>query len=94
MERYPARIKAFYMEPDPEDPELVLNDDLLAPEGYGEIIGGSQRIHDLELLRRKIQEFGLPEEVYDWYLDLRRFGSVPTRGSAWAWSGPWPGSAG
>jgi len=80
VERYPARIKAFYMEPDPEDPELVLNDDLLAPEGYGEIIGGSQRIHDLELLRRKIQEFGLPEEVYDWYLDLRRFGSVPHSG--------------
>lgn len=80
IERYPARIKAFYMEPDPEDPELVLNDDLLAPEGYGEIIGGSQRIHDLELLRRKIQEFGLPEAVYDWYLDLRRFGSVPHSG--------------
>jgi asparaginyl-tRNA synthetase len=68
------------MEPDPEDPELVLNDDLLAPEGYGEIIGGSQRIHDLELLRRKIREFGLPEEVYEWYLDLRRFGSVPHSG--------------
>ncbi|MFN4231555.1 asparagine--tRNA ligase [Thermus sp.] len=80
IERYPARIKAFYMEPDPEDPELVLNDDLLAPEGYGEIIGGSQRIHDLELLRQKIREFGLPEEVYDWYLDLRRFGSVPHSG--------------
>jgi len=80
VERYPARIKAFYMEPDPEDPELVLNDDLLAPEGYGEIIGGSQRIHDLELLRRKIREFGLPEEVYEWYLDLRRFGSVPHSG--------------
>ncbi len=80
IERYPARIKAFYMEPDPSDPELVLNDDLLAPEGYGEIIGGSQRIHDLDLLRRKIQEFGLPEEVYDWYLDLRRFGSVPHSG--------------
>lgn len=80
VERYPAKIKAFYMEPDPEDPELVLNDDLLAPEGYGEIIGGSQRIHDLELLRRKIREFGLPEEVYDWYLDLRRFGSVPHSG--------------
>lgn len=80
IERYPARIKAFYMEPDPEDAELVLNDDLLAPEGYGEIIGGSQRIHDLELLRQRIRAFGLPEEVYDWYLDLRRFGSVPHSG--------------
>ncbi|MDM7324047.1 MAG: asparagine--tRNA ligase [Thermus sp.] len=80
IERYPARIKAFYMEPDPEDPELVLNDDLLAPEGYGEIIGGSQRIHDLERLKAKIRQFGLPEEVYEWYLDLRRFGSVPHAG--------------
>ncbi len=80
IEKYPARIKAFYMQPDPEDPELVLNDDLLAPEGYGEIIGGSERIWDLELLKRRIQERGLPEEVYDWYLDLRKFGSVPHAG--------------
>ncbi len=80
IERYPAAIKAFYMQPDPEDPELVLNDDLLAPEGYGEIIGGSERIWETELLRRRIRERGLPEEVYDWYLDLRRFGSVPHAG--------------
>ena len=80
IEKYPAKIKAFYMQPDPEDPELVLNDDLLAPEGYGEIIGGSERIWDLELLKRRIQERGLPEEVYDWYLDLRKFGSVPHAG--------------
>ena len=80
IERYPAAIKAFYMQPDPEDPELVLNDDLLAPEGYGEIIGGSERIWETELLRRRIRERGLPEEVYDWYLDLRRFGSAPHAG--------------
>ncbi len=80
IEKYPAEIKAFYMQPDPEDPELVLNDDLLAPEGYGEIIGGSERIWDLELLKKRIRERGLPEEVYDWYLDLRRFGSVPHAG--------------
>ncbi len=80
IEKYPASIKAFYMQPDPEDPELVLNDDLLAPEGYGEIIGGSERIWDLELLKRRIRERGLPEEVYAWYLDLRKFGSVPHAG--------------
>jgi asparaginyl-tRNA synthetase len=80
IERYPAKIKAFYMEPDPEDPELVLNDDLLAPEGYGEIIGGSQRIHDLELLKERLQRFGLPEEPFGWYLDLRRYGGVPHSG--------------
>ncbi|MCL6527798.1 MAG: asparagine--tRNA ligase [Thermaceae bacterium] len=80
LERYPAAVKAFYMEPDPEDARLVLNDDLLAPEGYGEIIGGSQRIHDPELLLRKIREHGLPEEVFDWYRDLRAFGTVPHAG--------------
>ncbi len=80
IEKYPAAIKAFYMQPDPENPELVLNDDLLAPEGYGEIIGGSERIWDLDLLKRRIAERGLPEEVYDWYLDLRKFGSVPHAG--------------
>jgi len=80
IEKYPVKIKAFYMQPDPEDPELVLNDDLLAPEGYGEIIGGSERIWDLELLKKRIQERGLPEGVYDWYLDLRKFGSVPHAG--------------
>ena len=80
LEKYPAEIKAFYMQPDPENPELVLNDDLLAPEGYGEIIGGSERIWDLELLKQRIKDRGLPEEVYDWYLDLRKFGSVPHAG--------------
>lgn len=80
IERYPAKIKAFYMQPDPADADLVLNDDLLAPEGYGEIIGGSERIWDLELLKRRIAERGLPQDVYDWYLDLRKFGSVPHAG--------------
>jgi asparaginyl-tRNA synthetase len=78
--RYPAEIKAFYMEPDPEDPARALAVDVLAPEGYGEIIGGSERIWDLELLRARIKERGLPETVYDWYLDLRKFGSVPHAG--------------
>jgi asparaginyl-tRNA synthetase len=73
-------VKAFYMQPDDEDPRLVKNADLLAPEGVGEIIGGSQRIHDPELLRQKIREHGLPEEVFDWYMDLRLFGTVPHSG--------------
>lgn len=77
---YPAAIKAFYMQPDPDRPEVVLGSDLLAPEGYGEIIGGSERIHDYELLRQKLQEFNLPEKDYQWYLDLRRYGSVPHSG--------------
>ncbi|MER3555579.1 MAG: asparagine--tRNA ligase [Meiothermus sp.] len=80
LEKYPAAVKAFYMEPDPEDSRLVLNDDMLAPEGYGEIIGGSQRIHDPELLLQKIREHGLPEAVFDWYRDLRAFGTVPHAG--------------
>jgi len=77
---YPAKIKAFYMQPDSQDPDKVLCVDVIAPEGYGEIIGGSQRIHDLDLLRQKIQENGLSEETFQWYLDLRRFGSVPHSG--------------
>ncbi|MBN1196342.1 MAG: asparagine--tRNA ligase [Candidatus Aminicenantes bacterium] len=77
---YPADIKAFYMQPDAADPKKVLCVDVIAPEGYGEIIGGSQRIHDLELLEQKIREHGLSEEVFQWYLDLRRFGSVPHSG--------------
>lgn len=80
IHRYPAKAKAFYMQPDPEDPKVVLCADLLAPEGYGEIIGGSQRIHDLKLLEQRIREFGLPKEAYEWYLDLRRYGSVPHSG--------------
>ncbi|MCL6621431.1 MAG: asparagine--tRNA ligase [Syntrophobacterales bacterium] len=77
---YPLSCKAFYMEADPEDPRLALCVDLLAPEGYGEIIGGSQRVADLEVLRRRLQEHHLPEEPFAWYLDLRRYGSVPHAG--------------
>ena len=80
VERYPAAVKAFYMEPDPERPEVVLGNDMLAPEGYGEIIGGSQRIHDPELLKQRLQENDLPEENYAWYLDIRRYGTVPHSG--------------
>jgi len=80
VERYPVRAKAFYMEPDPERPEVALCSDLLAPEGYGEIIGGSQRIHDPELLERRIIEWGLNLGDYQWYVDLRRYGSVPHSG--------------
>lgn len=77
---YPVGCKAFYMQPDPERPEVVLCDDLLAPEGYGEIVGGSQRIHDRELMDRRVREIGLPVEAYRWYMDLRRFGSAPHSG--------------
>jgi asparaginyl-tRNA synthetase len=80
VHRYPAQVKAFYMQPDPERPEVVLGADLLAPEGYGEIIGGGQRIHDAELLERRLEEHGLPKDVYRWYLDLRRYGSTPHSG--------------
>jgi len=80
VHRYPTRCKAFYMEPDPEDPELSLSVDLLAPEGYGEIIGGGQRIADLDLLEKRIEEHNLPKEAFAWYLDLRRYGSVPHSG--------------
>ena len=80
VHRYPTQCKAFYMQPDPQRPEVVLGADLLAPEGYGEIIGGGQRIDDLALLRRRLAEHRLPEDVYRWYLDLRRYGSVPHAG--------------
>jgi asparaginyl-tRNA synthetase len=80
IHRYPAKVKAFYMEPDPERPELALCVDVLAPEGYGEIIGGSQRMASHELLLQRIHEHGLPEEAFKWYLDLRKFGSVPHGG--------------
>jgi asparaginyl-tRNA synthetase len=80
VEKYPTAIKAFYMEPDPARPEVVLCADMLAPEGYGEIIGGSQRIHDAELLEWRIREHGLNVDDYQWYLDLRRYGSVPHSG--------------
>jgi len=80
VHRYPSEIKAFYMQPDPENPKLALCMDMLAPEGYGEIIGGSQRIHDLDLIMRRIKEHDLPEEAFKWFLDLRRYGSVPHSG--------------
>ncbi|HSB14681.1 MAG TPA: asparagine--tRNA ligase [Bryobacteraceae bacterium] len=80
VDRYPTAIKAFYMQPDPERPEVALGVDVLAPEGYGEIIGGGQRIHDLSLLLQRIEEHGLPKEAFDWYIDLRKYGSVPHGG--------------
>jgi asparaginyl-tRNA synthetase len=80
VHRYPAKVKAFYMEPDPQRPDLALCVDVLAPEGYGEIIGGSQRMASYELLLQRIHEHGLPEEAFKWYLDLRKFGSVPHGG--------------
>jgi asparaginyl-tRNA synthetase len=80
VHRYPADIKAFYMEPDPKDPTKALCVDVLAPEGYGEIIGGSQRIDDYELLRSRIEQHNLPLAAFQWYLDLRKYGSVPHSG--------------
>jgi asparaginyl-tRNA synthetase len=80
VHHYPAACKAFYMEADPEDSELSLSVDLIAPEGYGEIIGGGQRTASLELLERRIAEHQLPQEAFEWYLDLRRYGSVPHSG--------------
>jgi asparaginyl-tRNA synthetase len=80
IHRYPAAIKAFYMQPDSVRPDLALAFDMLAPEGYGEIIGGSQRIHDYDLLLKRLKENNLPEESFQWYLDLRRYGSVPHSG--------------
>lgn len=77
---YPTEIKAFYMKPDPNRPEVVLCADLIAPEGYGEIIGGSQRIDDPELLKQRFEEHNLADEAYKWYLDLRKYGSVPHSG--------------
>jgi len=78
--RYPAEVKAFYMQPDADDPTRALAVDVLAPEGYGEIIGGSERSDSLEHLERKIEEHGLPREAFEWYLDIRRFGSFPHSG--------------
>lgn len=77
---FPAGIKAFYMQPAPDNPELVLGLDVLAPEGYGEIIGGSQRIHDHDLLLQRIQQHNLPLEAFQWYLDLRKYGTFPHSG--------------
>lgn len=77
---YPKAIKSFYMEENPEDPRTVLCADLIAPEGYGEIIGGSERIHDYDTLKERIEESGLNADAYEWYLDLRKYGSVPHSG--------------
>ena len=78
--RFPAAFKAFYMQPDPQDERVVLGLDILAPEGYGEIIGGSQRIHDHDLLLGRIQAHNLPIEAFQWYLDVRKYGSFPHSG--------------
>ena len=80
VDGYPSAVKAFYMQPNPARPEVALCVDVLAPEGYGEIIGGGQRIHDYDLLLRRIEEHHLPKQAFDWYLDLRKFGSVPHGG--------------
>lgn len=80
IHRYPTACKAFYMAPDPEKPNLALCADLIAPEGYGEIVGGSQRSDDIDYLLKKIAEHKLPAEIFDWYLDLRKYGSVPHSG--------------
>lgn len=80
ISRFPTKIKAFYMEPDPENPDVVLGLDVIAPEGYGEIIGGSQRIHDLALLEKRLAEHELPREAFEWYLDVRRYGTCPHSG--------------
>jgi asparaginyl-tRNA synthetase len=80
VHRYPRANKAFYMKADPDDPRLALCVDVLAPEGYGEVIGGGQREDDLPTLEQRIAEHQLPREAFDWYLDLRRFGSVPHAG--------------
>ena len=80
VNRYPADVKSFYMEPDAQDPRYALCVDVLAPEGYGEVIGGSQRVSSFELLNARIEEHNLPKEAFQWYLDLRRYGSVPHSG--------------
>jgi asparaginyl-tRNA synthetase len=80
VHRYPSEVKAFYMQPDPERPEVALCVDVLAPEGYGEIIGGGQRIHDFELLMKRLKDHNLSTEPFQWYLDLRRYGTVPHAG--------------
>ncbi|HKK82980.1 MAG TPA: asparagine--tRNA ligase, partial [Atribacterota bacterium] len=80
IHHFPTKCKAFYMKPDPERPETVLGADLIAPEGFGEIIGGGQRIDDYQLIKERIKEFNLPEDDYQWYIDLRKYGSVPHSG--------------
>jgi asparaginyl-tRNA synthetase len=80
VDRYPSQVKAFYFEPDPDRPEVALGVDVLAPEGYGEVIGGGQRIHDLNLLLKRLEEHHLPAEAFNWYVDIRKYGSVPHGG--------------
>jgi asparaginyl-tRNA synthetase len=80
IHRFPASIKAFYMKPDPERPDLALGVDVIAPEGYGEIIGGGERLADLDLLLARLTEHDLPQEAFEWYSDLRRYGTVPHGG--------------
>ena len=80
VHRYPSKVKAFYMKPDPDRPDVALGVDVLAPEGYGEIIGGGERLADLDLLLARIEEHKLPKDAFEWYLDLRRYGSVPHGG--------------
>ncbi len=80
VDRYPTQVKAFYFQPDADRPELALGVDVIAPEGYGEIVGGGQRIHDLDLLLKRLEEHNLPQEAFNWYVDLRKYGSVPHAG--------------
>jgi asparaginyl-tRNA synthetase len=80
IDRYPSQVKAFYFQPDDQRPELALGVDVIAPEGYGEIIGGGQRLHDLDLLLKRLDEHHLPREAFNWYIDLRKYGSVPHAG--------------
>jgi asparaginyl-tRNA synthetase len=80
IDRYPAAVKAFYFALAPDRPDVALGVDFIAPEGYGEIIGGGQRIHDLDLLVKRLEEHKLPSEAFEWYLDLRKYGSVPHAG--------------
>jgi len=80
VHRYPSAVKAFYMKPDPARAEVALGVDVLAPEGYGEIIGGGERLADFDLLLQRIKEHNLPQEAFEWYLDLRRYGTVPHGG--------------
>ncbi|HKU41482.1 MAG TPA: amino acid--tRNA ligase-related protein, partial [Polyangiales bacterium] len=80
VDRYPSQVKAFYFEPDPERPEVALGVDVLAPEGYGEIIGGGQREDDLAKLEAAIQHHNLPAEAFGWYTDLRKYGTFPHAG--------------
>jgi asparaginyl-tRNA synthetase len=80
VDRYPTQVKAFYFQPDADRPELALGVDVIAPEGYGEIIGGGERLADYDLLLQRIKDHHLPQDAFEWYLDLRRYGSVPHGG--------------